>query len=303
VERVPVGPRHATAASRTALAKTACLMSLYTGPIMLLENKRLLITGVLTPQSIAFHVAKAAQEQGADLILTSFAKAMGLTEKSARRLPSAPPVLEMDANDPTQIERVASEIGSRWDALDGFLHAIAYAPPDALGGAFMETPWESVATAFRTSAYSLKAIAAGMLPLMKEGGGAIVSMDFDASLAWPIYDWMGVSKAGLEAITRYLARYLGSHRIRVNCVSAGPLRTMAAKSIPGFDALASSWGKRAPLSWDVHDPEPVARTVAFLLSDWSKGITGEIIHVDGGYHAIGADLEQPAAGPGVSGEP
>jgi enoyl-[acyl-carrier protein] reductase I len=258
---------------------------------VLLEGKRLVITGVLTPQSIAFTVARVAQEQGARIVLTSFGKAMGLTEKSARRLPHPPQILEMDANDTDHIERVAKEVQAMWGGLDGFLHAIAFAPDDALGGAFLQTPWESAAVAFRTSAYSLKAIAVGMLPLMQEEGGSIVSLDFDASVAWPIYDWMGVSKAALEAITRYLARYLGRHGIRVNCVSAGPLSTMAAKSIPGFDILASSWGSRAPLGWDVHDPEPVARTVAFLLSDWSKGITAEIIHVDGGYHAVGAELE------------
>jgi len=257
---------------------------------VLLENKRLIVTGVLTPQSIAFSVARIAQEEGAKVVLTSFGKAMGLTEKSARRLPDPPQVLEMDANDPDHIERVAKEVQAMWGGVDGFLHAIAFAPDDALGGAFLQTPWESAAVALRTSAYSLKAIAVGMLPLMDENGGSIVSLDFDASVAWPIYDWMGVSKAALEAITRYLARYLGPKGIRVNCVSAGPLRTMAAKSIPGFDALASSWGSRAPLGWNVQDPEPVARTVAFLLSDWSKGITAEIIHVDGGYHAVGAEL-------------
>jgi enoyl ACP reductase len=263
---------------------------------VLLEGKRLLITGVLTPQSIAFAVARIAQEEGAEVVLTSFGKAMGLTEKSARRLPQTPDVLELDANDGSHIEQLASELASRWGRVDGFLHAIAFAPQDALGGRFLETSWESAAVAYRTSAFSLKALAVGLLPLMQDQGGAIVSMDFDASVAWPIYDWMGVSKAALEAITRYLARYLGPHAIRVNCVSAGPLRTMAAKSIPGFDILANAWGKRAPLNWDVHDPDPVARTVAFLLSDWSKGITAEIIHVDGGYHAIGAELEEPPPG-------
>ena len=263
---------------------------------MLLDDKKLLITGVLTPQSIAFAVARVAQEEGADIVLTSFGKAMGLTEKSARRLPHTPDVLELDANDPSHVERLRDELVSRWGRLDGFLHAIAFAPEDALGGNFLDTPWESARTAFQTSAFSLKTIASGLLPLMQESGGSIVSMDFDASVAWPIYDWMGVSKAALEAITRYLARYLGPHGIRVNCVSAGPLRTMAAKSIPGFDILAASWGKRAPLAWDIRDPEPVAKTVAFLLSDWSKGITAEIIHVDGGYHAIGAELEEPPTG-------
>jgi enoyl ACP reductase len=261
---------------------------------MLLDGKRLLITGVLTPQSIAFAVARIAQEEGAKVLLTGFGKAKGLTEKSARRLPDPPDVLEMDVNDGSQVEGLASDIDGRWGGLDGILHAIAFAPPDALGGNFMNTPWESAQAAFQTSAFSLKALAAGMLPLMRDGGGSIVGMDFDASVAWPIYDWMGVSKAALESVGRYLARDLGRHGIRVNCVSAGPLRTMAAKSIPGFDTIASGWGDRAPLGWDVTDPDPVARAVAFLLSDWSRGITGEIVHVDGGYHAMGADLADRA---------
>ena len=259
---------------------------------MILDGRKLLITGVLSPQSIAFAVARLAQEQGAEILLTGFGKGMQLTEMSARRLPTTPDILEMDANDEGQIAAVADEVGKRFEHLDGFLHAIAFAPADALGGAFLQTPWESAAVALRTSAYSLKAIAVGMLPLMQEAGGSIVSLDFDASVAWPIYDWMGVSKAALEAITRYLARYLGPHGIRVNCVSAGPLRTMAAKGIPGFEVLADGWGRRAPLGWDVKDPMPTARTVAFLLSDWSRGITGEIVHVDGGYHALGADITQ-----------
>ncbi len=259
---------------------------------MLLEGKKLLITGVLTPQSIAFAVARTAQEQGADLVLTGFGRAMGLTERSARRLPDPPDVLEMDVNQPAHIDALGEALGKRWGHVDGFLHAIAFAPQDALGGNFLNTPWESVATAVQTSAYSLKALAAGLLPLMQERGGGIVSLDFDASVAWPIYDWMGVSKAALEAVTRYLARDLGQHGIRVNCVSAGPIRTMAAKGIPGFQDLADVWGTRAPLAWDVTNPDPVARAVAFLLSDWASGITGEIVHVDGGYHAMGADIRE-----------
>jgi len=257
---------------------------------MLLEGKRLLITGVLTPQSIAFAAARLVQEEGAEIVLTSFGRSMSITEKSARRLPRPPDVLEMDANDPDQVRAVAAELERRWGSLDGLLHAIAFAPQDALGGNFLRTPWESVAVAFRTSAYSLKEIAAALLPLLEGRRASIVSLDFDASVAWPIYDWMGVCKAGLEAVTRYLARDLGPRGIRVNCVSAGPLRTVAAKGIPGFDALADDWAKRAPLGWDPTDPTPVARAIAFLLSDWSVGITGEIVHVDGGYHAMGADL-------------
>jgi enoyl ACP reductase len=260
---------------------------------MLLEGKKLLITGVLTRESIAYATAQAVQEQGAEVVLTSFGRAMSLTEKAAKRLPTPPPVLELDANNPDHIEAVAADLRNRWGRLDGFLHAIAFAPADALGGNFLQTPWESVVTAFQTSAYSLKAIAAGMLPLMRERGGAIVSLDFDARVAWPLYDWMGVAKAGLEAVTRYLARDLGALKIRVNCVSAGPLRTIAAKGIPGFETLADGWGSRAPLGWDTGDPAPVARTVAFLLSDWASAITGEIVHVDGGYHAIGTESAPP----------
>jgi meromycolic acid enoyl-[acyl-carrier-protein] reductase len=265
---------------------------------MLLEGKKLLVTGVLTRESIAFATAQALQEQGADLVLTSFGRAMSLTEKSARRLPKPVDVLEMDANEPEQIEAVATELGSRWGRVDGFLHAIAFAPQDALGGNFLNTPWESVGTAIQTSAFSLKAIAVGLLPHMTEGG-AIVSLDFDARFAWPVYDWMGVAKASLEAVTRYLARDLGPHAIRVNTVSAGPLRTMAGKGIPGFQALADGWGDRAPLGWDMTDASPVADTIAFLLSDLARGITGEMVHVDGGYHMMGAtpvadDVAAPA---------
>jgi enoyl-[acyl-carrier protein] reductase I len=256
----------------------------------LLEGKRFLITGVLTRQSIAFAAARAAQEQGAEIVLTNFGRTVSLTEKIAKRLPDPPDVLELDVNEPAQIETVRDELASRWGSLDGFLHAIAFAPQDALGGNFLHTEWDSVATAVRTSAFSLKALAVGFLPLMEEKGGAIVSLDFDARVAWPVYDWMGVAKAGLESVTRYLARDLGPKRIRVNTVSAGPLRTMAGKGIPGFDAITDVWGRRAPLGWDVTDPTPVGNTVAFLLSDLSAGITGELIHVDGGFHAMGTDI-------------
>src|SRR5919201_3787325 len=264
---------------------------------MLLQGKRLLITGVLTPDSIAFAAATVAQEQGAGIVLTSFGRAMGLTERSAKRLPTPVDVLEMDANDPAHIDAVREELSTRWGTIDGFLHAIAFAPRDALGGNFLNTPWESVATAVQTSAYSLKAIAVGLLPLMQERGGAIVSLDFDARVAWPLYDWMGVAKAGLEAVTRYLARDLGRYKIRVNMVSAGPLRTMAARGIPGFEELADGWSARAPLGWDQHDPTPVADAIAFLLSDASRGISGELIHVDGGYHAMGAAMMRDVKDP------
>jgi meromycolic acid enoyl-[acyl-carrier-protein] reductase len=256
---------------------------------VLLEDKRLLITGVLTPQSIAFATAQVCQEEGAEVLLTSFGRAMSLTERSAKRLPTPVDVLELDVNDPAHVDALRDELDRRWGRVDGFLHAIAFAPQDALGGNFLNTPWESVRTAFQTSAFSLKALAAGLLPLMRERGGAIASLDFDGTVAWPVYDWMGVCKAGLEAVSRYLARDLGPHAIRVNTVSAGPLRTTAAKGIPGFEEIADTWDARAPLGWDISDPMPVAKALAFLLSDLSVGISGEMLHVDGGFHAIATE--------------
>ena len=258
---------------------------------MLLEGKRLLITGVLTDDSIAFAVARVAQEEGAEILLTGVGRGMSLTQRVAKRLPTTPDVLEMDVNDPAAVETVRASIMDRWGRLDGLVHAIAFAPSDALGGNFLNTPWESVATAFQTSAYSLKALSVGMLEPMKAAGAAsVVSLDFDGRYAWPIYDWMGVSKAGLESVTRYLARDLGEFGIRVNTVSAGPIRTMAGKSIPGFDQIADKWLNRAPLGWSFTDATPVGQMVCFLLSDWARMTSGEMIHVDGGYHAMGTDI-------------
>ncbi len=267
---------------------------------MLLEGKRLVITGVLTDGSIAWHSARVAQEQGAEIVLTSFGRAMRLTERSAQRLPAPPDVLEWDVNEPAHMEALADELRRRWGAVDGALHAIAYAPEDALGGNFLNTPPDSAATAFLTSAYSYKTLAVGLLPLLQAaGGGALVALDFDNRQAWPAYDWMGVAKAALQAVTRYLARDLGGHGVRVNLVSAGPLGTVAAKSIPGFRQFDAAWSERAPLPWDTSDPDPVARMVAVLLSDWAPKTTGEVVHVDGGFHAIAAgqgpadDHEEP----------
>jgi meromycolic acid enoyl-[acyl-carrier-protein] reductase len=262
---------------------------------MLLDGKKLLITGVLTDDSIAFAAARVAQEAGAEILLTNVGKGVRLTERVAKKLPHPPDVLQMDVNDPDDVAAVASEVMSRWGRLDGALHSIGFMPQDALGGNFLSAPWESVSFGFQTSAYSLKALAAGLLEPLKvagaDRGASVVSFTFDARYAWPIYDWMGVAKAGLEAATRYLARDLGEHNIRVNTVSAGPIRTMAGKSIPGFDAIAGSWSKRAPLAWSLTDATPVGQMCAFLLSDWAPMTTGEMIHVDGGYHALGSDFK------------
>jgi meromycolic acid enoyl-[acyl-carrier-protein] reductase len=253
----------------------------------ILQGKRILITGVLTDASIAFHVAKLAQQEGATVVLTGFGR-MGLVERIAKRLPEPPPVLELDVTSTEQLDSLAERLREHVDGLDGVLHAIAYAnPEEALGGRFLTAGWDAVGYALHVSAYSLKALATAALPLMGDGG-SIVGLDFDASVAWPGYDWMGVAKAGLESCARYLARDLGDRRIRVNLVAAGPLRTMAAKSIPGFGKFEDVWGERAPLGWDITNPGPAARACVALLSDWFPATTGEIVHVDGGVHAVGA---------------
>jgi meromycolic acid enoyl-[acyl-carrier protein] reductase len=255
----------------------------------MLAGKRLLITGVLTDDSIAWHTARVAQEQGAEVVLTGFGRGISLTKRSARRLPNEADVLELDINDPGHMDALVEDLDARWDGVDGALHAIAYAPEDALGGSFLETAPESASTAFLTSAFSYKTLAVGLLPLFKKaGGGAMVGLDFDNSLAWPAYDWMGVSKSALQSVNRYLARYLGKEGIRVNLVSAGPLATVAAKSIPGFVQFENLWEVRAPLGWDPRDPDPVARMACVLLSDFAVATSGEIVHVDGGFHAVAA---------------
>jgi len=251
----------------------------------ILDGKRILVTGVLTDASIAFHVARIAQQEGATVVLTGYGR-LSLVERIAKRLPDPPPVLELDVTEPAQLETLAARVGEHTDGLDGVVHSIGFAPQPALGGNFLATSWDDVATAVHVSTFSLKSLAMAALPLMP-GGGSVVGLDFDASVAWPGYDWMGVAKAALESCARYLARDLGPQRIRVNLVAAGPLKTMAAKSIPGFEKFEDVWSARAPLGWSITDPEPAARACAALLSDWFPATTGEIVHADGGVHAVG----------------
>ena len=257
----------------------------------ILDGKRILVTGVLTDDSLAFGVARLAQEQGAEVVLTGAGRGMGLTQRMARRLPSEPEVLELDVTQPEHVDAVRSRLDEKWGAIDGALHSIGFAPPSCLGGGFMDAPWDDVAVAFHISTYSLKVLADVVVPLMeKAGGGAIVGLDFDNStMAFPAYDWMGVAKAALASTARYLARDLGPRGIRVNLVAAGPVRTLAAKSIPGFATFEDVWATRAPLGWDVKaDHESVGRACVALLSDWFPKTTGEVVHVDGGFHASGA---------------
>ncbi|HEX6921614.1 MAG TPA: enoyl-ACP reductase FabI [Actinomycetes bacterium] len=253
----------------------------------LLDGKKILVTGVLMDSSIAFHVARLAQQEGAEVVLTSFGRTMKITQAIARRLPATPPVVELDASRAEDFDTLADRLREHVDGLDGVLHSIGFAPEAALGGNFLNTGWEDVATAVQISAYSLKALAVACQPLMANGG-SVVGMTFDASVAWPKYDWMGVAKAAFESTARYLARDLGPHGVRVNLVAAGPVKTTAAKSIPGFEEFESVWSTRAPIGWDVADPEPSARACVALLSDWFPKTTGEIVHVDGGVHAMGA---------------
>jgi meromycolic acid enoyl-[acyl-carrier-protein] reductase len=252
----------------------------------ILDGKRILVTGVLTDSSIAFHVARIAQEEGATVILTGFGR-LSLVERIAKRLPDPPPVLELDVTDDGQLASLAERVQEHVGSLDGVVHSIGNAPQDALGGNFLNTTWPDVAAAVHVSTYSLKSLTMAALPLMA-GGGSVVGFDFDAAVAWPGYDWMGVAKAGLESCARYLARDLGPRNIRVNLVSAGPVRTMAARSIPGFEKFEPLWKERAPLGWDLGDAGPAARACVALLSDWFPATTGEIVHVDGGVHAMGA---------------
>jgi meromycolic acid enoyl-[acyl-carrier-protein] reductase len=253
----------------------------------LLDGKRIVITGVLTDASIAFAVARLAQSEGAEIILTGAGRGLSLTRRTARKLDTEAEVLEFDVSDPDQVATLRDELSTRWGRVDGALHAIGFAPEVCLGGTFLDAQWADVSVAVNISAYSYKALADAVTPLMTSGG-ALVGLDFDATVAWPAYDWMGVAKAAFESTSRYLARYLGPQGIRVNLVAAGPLKTLAAKSIPGFSAFEEVWDPRSPLGWDVSDPFPVAQACVALLSDWFPATTGEVVHVDGGFHSTGA---------------
>ena len=258
---------------------------------VILKGKRVLIAGMSDRRSIGYAIAVEAQKAGAELLLTSFGRMMSITQMTAKKLSPVPEIFELDVTKPSDIRAAVGAIGERWDRIDGLVHSLAYAPPDALGGKFLTTPWESVATALQVSAFSLKELAAGFLPLMKEHGGSIITLDFDNSTqAWPKYDWMGVSKAALESVTRYLARDLGRYKIRVNAICAGPLATLAASGIPGFKDFEEVWEHQAPLGWSLQDRSPVGRAACALLSDYLNMTTGELLHVDGGYHAMGAQL-------------
>jgi meromycolic acid enoyl-[acyl-carrier-protein] reductase len=253
----------------------------------ILEGKNILVTGVLTDSSIAFHIARLAQEEGANVILTGFGRGLSLTKRISDRLPQKPIVIELDVTDQAQLDGLAEQVRVHFSHLDGVVHSIGFAPEAALGGNFLNTEWSDVSTALHVSAYSLKSLTMACKPLFNDGT-SVVGLDFDAQVAWPLYDWMGVAKAALESTTRYLAKYLGPDNIRVNLIAAGPIRTVAAKSIPGFASFEEVWNERSALAWDITDPVPAAKGAVALLSDWFPKTTAEIIHVDGGVHGMGA---------------
>ena len=258
----------------------------------MLDGKKIFVTGVLTDASLAFAVARLAQAEGAEILLSGAGRGLSLTRRTARKLPDPPEVLALDVTSPEEAAACAEEVGRRWGRLDGLVHAIGFAPPSCLGGDILRAEWDDVSVALEVSAYSLKALVGAFQPWLAaagaDGGSSVVALDFDATVAWPAYDWMGVAKAALESLTRYLARDLGPRGIRVNLIAAGPVRTLAAKSIPGFTQFEETWSQRAPLGWDVHDADAVARAAVALLSDWFPMTTGEMLHVDGGVHAVGA---------------
>ncbi len=255
----------------------------------MLDGKRILVTGVLTDASLAFGVARLAQQEGAEVVLSGAGRGLSLTRRTARKLPEAAEVIEIDVTEPAHLAAAARLLDERFGRLDGLLHAIGFAPQECLGGDILRAEWADVAVALEVSAYSLKALVGAMRPLLVAAErSSVVALDFDARVAWPAYDWMGVAKAALESLSRYLARDLGPEGVRVNLVAAGPIRTMAARSIPAFATFEDTWGGRAPLGWDVTDSEPVARACVALLSDWFPMTTGEMLHVDGGVHAMGA---------------
>lgn len=253
----------------------------------IVDGKRLVITGVLTDASLAFGVARLAQEQGAEVILTGAGRGLSLTTRTARKLSGDVAVLEFDVTVPEHVESVRNQVAEHWDRVDGVLHAIGFAPAACLGDDFMAATWDDVSVAMHVSTYSYKALADAFVPLMGEGG-SLVGLDFDNSVAYPVYNWMGVAKSALQSLSRYLAKTLGPQGIRSNLVAAGPIRTVAAKSIPGFGQFEEIWSARAPLGWELTNHEPVAKACVALLSDWFPATTGEIVHVDGGFHAVGA---------------
>ncbi len=255
----------------------------------ILEEKRIFITGVLNTSSIAYAAAEVAISEGAQVVLSGFGRGLSITQRAAKKLSSEVKVVELDVSNQEHLDSLPKTL-LPWTHVDGVLHSIGYAPSSCLGGDIFQAPFEDVAVAFQISTFSLKSLVQALLPLLKVApkGSSVVGLDFDAQVAWPGYNWMGVAKAGLESLTRYLARDCGHHGVRVNLISAGPIRTIAAKRVESFSTFEDDWAQKAPLGWNTKDARGVGTSIAALLSEFFPQTTGEIIHVDGGYHALGA---------------
>jgi enoyl ACP reductase len=279
----------------TLLMRTLSIVQLqYANKMAILTNHRILITGVLTDDSLAFGIAQRSLQEGATVLLTGAGRGLSLTKRTARKLEEygdVGEVVELDVTDPAQIVAAVRAVDARFGRLDGLVHAIGYAPQSCLGAGMFVAPFDDVSTAMHISTYSLSALVGAFRPLLKKsealGGASVIALDFDGTRAYPMYDWMGVMKAGLESLGRYLAREVGTDAIRVNMLAAGPIRTMAAKSIPGFEIFEDTWAERAPLGWDVNDSSAVADAAVALLSPLLRATTASVIHVDGGAHAMG----------------
>lgn len=259
----------------------------------LLAGKKLLITGVVNADSIAYDTAVAAIDAGAEIVLSGLGRDIDHTRDAATTLGVSVDVIEADLTEPDDLDSLAEHLRNRWGHLDGVLHAVAFAPRQALSDSFLDAPIDPVMRAFHTSVHTYASLARLLRDLAPSTGGSIVGLDFDATRAWPVYNWMGVCKSALESANRYVARDLGPHNIRANLVAAGPLHTRAASAIGSFERLLGAWEQQSPMTWDPHDNTPVADATIFLLSDLARMITGEILHVDGGYHAMAAHLDTP----------
>ena len=253
----------------------------------LLAGKRILVTGVLTDRSLAYHAAAKMQELGAEVLLTSFGRAKRITERAAQMLPKATDVLELDVTKQSDYDALVEELGARWDSVDGLLHSVAFAPAQLFKDPFLHANLDDVEAAMRISSYSLQQLSATLLPLMvrSQSGASIVALTVEDRVRVHPYAWMSVAKSVLNSIARQLAVHLADHNVRVNLIAAGPVRTNAGSVIPEFSEMEDTY-KRAPLGWDTRDHTAIAGPAAFLMSDLSRNMTGDILKVDGGMHIL-----------------
>ncbi len=259
---------------------------------MIQKDATYVVMGLLDPDSIAFAVGQGIEQNGGKVIYTVQNERLKrvFLDRSERLTPEQKAALRFEFCDVTVDEQV-KQLFERTGPIAGVVHSIAYAnPKTCLGEEFHSDAYDDIKTAFHISCVSLATVVRYAQNQMKDGG-SVVALTFESRFAFPYYNWMGVNKAALEAVVRALARRHGRDLIRVNAISAGPLTTKAAKAIPHFAYLARTWRKMSPLPWDpVHDKNEVANAVLFLLGPFSRKITGQVMHVDGGVSSVGGDL-------------